>query len=100
MRRALISVLLGAVSQPALGGELQKPENVHSVVVDIPDLIDMTYASPDTWHNLPPKVELYEQLPVTVPRLNSGQLPTSRRLPTCLAVRAAPGNCPRIEQGS
>jgi hypothetical protein len=86
MKRVLISVLLGAVIQPALAGELQQPENVHSVVVDIPDLIDMTYAPPDTWHNLPPKVELYEQLPVTVPGLNRGQLPTSPRLPTYLAA--------------
>jgi hypothetical protein len=81
MKRVLISVLLGAVIQPTLAGELQQPENVHSVVVDIPDLIDMTYASPETWHNLPPKVELYEQLP----RIEQGQLPTSPRLPTYLA---------------
>jgi len=86
MKRVLISVLLGAVIQPALAGELQQSENVHSVVVDIPDLIDMTYASPDTWHNLPPKVELYEQLPVTIPGSNRGQLPTSPRLPTYLAA--------------
>jgi len=86
MMRVLISVLLGAVIQPALAGGLQQSENVHSVVVDIPDLIDMTYASPDTWHNLPPKVELYEQLPVTVLGLNRGQLPTSPRLPTYLAA--------------
>jgi hypothetical protein len=46
----------------------------------------MTYASPDTWHNLPPKVELYEQLPVTIPGSNRGQLPTSPRLPTYLAA--------------
>jgi hypothetical protein len=86
MMRVLISVLLGAVIQPALACELQQAKGVHSVVVDIPHVVDMTYASPDTWHNLPPKVELYEQLPVTIPGSNRGQLPTSPRLPTYLAA--------------
>jgi hypothetical protein len=85
MMRVLISVLLGAVIQPALAGGLQQPKG-HSVVVDIPHVVDMTYASPDTWHNLLPKVELYEQLPVTIPGSNRGQLPTSPRLPTYLAA--------------
>jgi hypothetical protein len=86
MKRVLISVLLGAVIQPALAGELQQSENVHSVVVDIPHVVDMTYASPDTWHNLPPKVELYEQFAVTIPASNRGQLPTPPRLPTYLGA--------------
>jgi hypothetical protein len=86
MMRVLISVLLGAVIQPALACELQQPKGVHSVVVDIPHLIDITYASPDTWHNVLPKVELYEQLPVTILGSNRGQLPTSPRLPTYLAA--------------
>jgi hypothetical protein len=86
MMRVLISVLLGAVIQPALACEFQQPKGVHSVVVDIPHVVDMTYASPATWHNLLPKVELYEQLPVTIPGSNRGHLSTSPRLPTYLAA--------------
>jgi len=46
-------------------------------MMDIPHVVDMTYASPDTWHNLLPKVELYEQLPVTIPGSNRGSASTT-----------------------
>jgi hypothetical protein len=26
----------------------------HSVIVDMPEIVTLTHASPDTWHNLPP----------------------------------------------
>jgi hypothetical protein len=29
-------------------------ESGHSVIVDMPEVITLTHASPDTWHTLPP----------------------------------------------
>ncbi len=62
IKRLLISLwLVGAVvAQPAPASESKE---VHSVVVDRPEVIDMSHASPDTWNTLPPPNELYERLP-------------------------------------
>jgi hypothetical protein len=40
---------------------------VHAVVVDMPAVISLSYASPDTWGELPMPVRPYEQPPVMVP---------------------------------
>jgi hypothetical protein len=65
--------------------QLKKAEEVHSAVVDIPRVADLSHASPDTWHTLPPPVQVYEQLPATVTEPNEVQLLTSLRQPTFLA---------------
>lgn len=40
-------------------------DEVHSVVVDMPQVISLTYASPETWGSLPTSVRPYEQPPAT-----------------------------------
>ena len=36
-------------------------DEVHSVVVDMPQVISLAYASPETWGSLPTSVRQYEQ---------------------------------------
>jgi hypothetical protein len=36
------------------GASQSKAEEVHSAVVDVPKVADLSHASPDTWHSLPP----------------------------------------------
>ena len=38
---------------------------IHSVVVDMPQVISLTYASPETWGSLPTSVEEYDPSPTT-----------------------------------
>ena len=40
-------------------------DEVHSVVVDMPQVISLAYASPETWGSLPTSVRQYEQPPAT-----------------------------------
>jgi hypothetical protein len=51
--------------------EIMDPEpsqdQVHAVVVDMPAVISLAYASPETWGDLPTAVLPYEQPSVTVP---------------------------------
>jgi hypothetical protein len=42
-------------------------DEVHAVVVDMPEVISLSYASPDTWDELPMSVPPYEQPPRTGP---------------------------------
>jgi len=42
-------------------------DEVHAVVVDMPKVISLSYASPDTWDELPMSVPPYEQPPATGP---------------------------------
>jgi hypothetical protein len=45
---------------------LQSEQNeVHSVVVDMPQVISLAYASPETWGSLPTSVPQYEEPPAT-----------------------------------
>ena len=69
MKRLLLSVLLlGAlVIQPALSGAFEQGDEVHAAIVDIPDVIDMSHASPETWQALPPPKEPYDEFPMFVP---------------------------------
>jgi len=55
--------LLGAIPYAAIGASAQPGETVpiqskqaeiHSVVVDMPQIIDLSRASPDSWASLPP----------------------------------------------
>ena len=59
-------------SSPTIIVDLQsEPGEVHSVVVDMPQVISLSYASPETWGSLPTTVRPYEQPPATgsVPQL-------------------------------
>jgi hypothetical protein len=40
-------------------------DEVHSVVVDMPQVISLAYASPETWGSLPTSVRQYEEPPAT-----------------------------------
>jgi hypothetical protein len=50
MKALLLSLWLAAAGY---GGALAK-ESHHSVIVDMPKVMTLTHASPDTWHTLPP----------------------------------------------
>jgi hypothetical protein len=65
LEAALKAVLLsvGLVAFVAYGVTVGHASERHAVIVDTPEIITMTYASPDTWHTLPPPVQLNEPLP-------------------------------------
>ena len=42
-------------------------DEVHAVVVDMPEVISLSYASPDTWDELPMPVQPYENPPAISP---------------------------------
>jgi hypothetical protein len=88
MKRLLLSVLpLGALLiQPALSGASEQGNEVHAAVVDIPDVIDMSHASPDTWQTLPPPKEFDDDPPISVPKPDEVDLPRPPRQPTNLAA--------------
>jgi hypothetical protein len=64
-------------------------EPLHAVIVDMPEAITMTYASPDTWHTLPPPVNLKAPLPPASPELDVINVPNFWR-PTYLAANQSP----------
>jgi hypothetical protein len=53
-------------------------DEVHSVVVDMPQVISLAYASPETWGSLPASVRPYEQ-PAT-PMLQLAMNPVKSRV--------------------
>jgi len=84
MRLLLSAVFLGTVLfQPVPSGAGERGGELPAAVTDMPDVIDMSYASPDTWHALLPSIYLQEKprLPAFEP--NEVELPSS---PTKLAV--------------
>jgi len=55
------------LSHPCVQSTEQDQDEVHAVVVDMPKVISLSYASPDTWDELPMSVPPYEQPPATGP---------------------------------
>ena len=58
---ALTGILLGApvnsnAVDPALPLQGKMVEEVSAAVTDMPEITDMSYADPQTWHSLPPAV--------------------------------------------
>jgi len=46
---------IGASAQPGETASIQSNQaEIHSVVVDMPQIIDLSRASPDSWASLPP----------------------------------------------
>jgi hypothetical protein len=78
MMRFLLSVgLLGtALIQPVPSGAGEQRDELPAVVTDMPDVIDMSYASPDAWHALPPAY-LLEKPPLPALEPNEVDLPSS-----------------------
>jgi hypothetical protein len=87
----LCGVLVGAVN-PVMGAEqlrldlnppraaaasLPDHKGIHAARVDMPSLIDMSHASPDTWGTLPPSVDTFEQLRAPAPPLDEYDIPDS-----------------------
>jgi len=75
MKRALLALWLigaivyttnGASAQPVETASIQSEQaEVHSVIVDTPQVISLQHASPEAWDTLPSSVQLDEQLPAT-----------------------------------
>lgn len=61
------TTLHGASAQPVEIASIQseQAEEVHSVVVDTPQPISLSHASPDSWDNLPPSGQQDELPPAT-----------------------------------
>lgn len=80
MMRLLLSVgLLGtALIQPIPSGAGGQRDEPPAVVTDMPDIIDMSYASPDAWHALPPPIPFHEKPPLPALEPNEVELPSSR----------------------
>jgi uncharacterized protein YgiM (DUF1202 family) len=59
---AIVYTTNGASAQPAETASIQSEQvEVHSVVVDTPQVISLSYASPEAWDTLPSSVRLDEQ---------------------------------------
>ena len=87
MKRMLLALLIGAalpsttlpiahafdleaddvMSKAAPCVQSTEQDEVHAVVVDMPKVISLSYASPDTWDELPMAISPYEQPPATGP---------------------------------
>ena len=75
MKRAVLALwLTGAIGYTTNGATTQSLETttvqseqaeVHSVIVDTPQVISLEHASPETWDSLPSSVQVDEQLPAT-----------------------------------
>ena len=61
------ATLLSHPSHPCVQSTEQDQDEVHAVVVDMPKVISLSYASPDTWDELPMSDPPYEQPPATGP---------------------------------
>ena len=95
-------VLVGVVNPVKLGAERlryfnaacaasaslakQNVEEIHAALVDIPCVIDMSHASPDTWDNLPPPVDPFGQLPAPAPPPDENDMPDAMSGPISLAA--------------
>jgi hypothetical protein len=85
MTRLLLSVgFLGtALIQPVPSAASSQRDEPPAVVTVMPDIIDMSYASPDAWHALPPQFHIQEKTPLPALEPNDVDLPFSH---TKLAV--------------
>jgi len=61
----------------ATGASLPEHEGIHAARVDMPSVMDMSHASPDTWGTLPPPVDSFEQLRAPAPPLDAYDIPDS-----------------------
>jgi hypothetical protein len=62
---------------PGNGVSLPEHKGIHAARVDMPNLIDMSHASPDTWGTLPPPVDLFEGLRAPAPPLDEYDNPAA-----------------------
>ena len=61
---AIVYATDGASAQPVETESIQSEEvEIHSVVVDTPEVLSLSHASPETWDTLPSSVPLDEKCP-------------------------------------
>jgi hypothetical protein len=65
MSIAIIRNALSAPLQREIAALPCEQDEVYAVVVEMPEVISLAYASPETWGNLPVPVQPYEQPPAT-----------------------------------
>ena len=73
----VIAKQMGLELNPGNGVSLPEHKGIHAAQVDMPRLIDMSHASPDTWSTLPPPVDLFEGLRAPAPPLDRYDNPAS-----------------------
>ena len=72
-RLPLTGIMLCAAILPSTAADIAMPviampvqtkpgEALHAAVTDMPDIIDMSYADPKTWHRLPPAAQVRDQV--------------------------------------
>lgn len=84
MRLLFSAMLLGLVFvQPVSSGAGERRDELPAAVTDMPDVIDISYASPDTWHALPPSIYPHEKPPLPALDPNEVDLPS---FPTQIAI--------------
>ena len=65
MSIAIIRNALSAPLQREIAALPCEQDEVYAVVVEMPEVISLAYASPETWGSLPMPAEPYEQPPAT-----------------------------------
>jgi hypothetical protein len=66
MKRVLLFLcLIGAAVSP-VSAQSNEQDEVHAAVVDMPETISLSYASPDTWGDLPMPVRPYDDQPPAI----------------------------------
>jgi hypothetical protein len=68
MKRVLLLLCLIGAAVPPVSAQSTEQDELPAVVVDMPKIISLSYASPDTWGDLPMPVRPYDdQLPAIGP---------------------------------
>jgi hypothetical protein len=80
---ALASIVLcgtvpSAAADPAGPLHTNRGEELHAAVTDVPEIVDMSYADPKTWHNLPPAAQVGDQSPAPIQGPEELQFPTQQ----------------------
>jgi hypothetical protein len=61
---AIVCAVRGTSAQPLDPASLSKQAEIHSVVVDMPEVVTLSGASPDSWATLPSPTEERRQAPM------------------------------------
>jgi hypothetical protein len=60
MKRVLLLLFLIGAAVSQASAQSAEQDEVHAAVVDMPKIISLSYASPDTWGDLPMPVRPYD----------------------------------------
>jgi hypothetical protein len=81
-----LSLSVALLIQPTFSGASERGDEFHAVVVDFPEEIDMSYASPESWKTLPPPKKFYVNPPIPILEPDEIDLPMPTQQPTYLAA--------------